>query len=95
MQFMSFTPKVKEEYREVFPSITHVDGTARLQTVTKENNPFIYELLTKFETPLLNTSFNVMGKPILNRLTHALKILNETDLDCVVVKKEGKLYVYR
>jgi carbamoyltransferase len=95
MQFMSFTPDVKEEYRDVFPSITHVDGTARLQTVTKESNPFIYELLTKFETPLLNTSFNVQGKPILNRLEHALKVLHETDLDYVVVRKDGKLYVYR
>ena len=60
-RWMTFCPTVKKEWRKKLPSITHVDGTARVQTVTKEQNPWIYELLTKFKEKtgvgvLLNTS---------------------------------------
>ena len=46
---MNFCPMVKEEWRDRLPAITHVDGTARVQTVTKEQNPLVYEILTKFK----------------------------------------------
>ena len=77
-RWMTFCPTVKKEWRKKLPSITHVDGTARVQTVTKEQNPWIYELLTKFKEKtgvgvLLNTSFNVNGKPILNTVRDAFK----------------------
>ena len=42
-------PKVREEWREVLVSITHVEGTARVQTVTREQNEWLYDLLTEFE----------------------------------------------
>lgn len=85
-RWMNFAIKVKDKYKDLLPSITHVDGTARVQTVTKEQNKFIYELLTAFKAKtgigvLINTSFNVNGKPILSTYRDAFKILDETKLD--------------
>jgi carbamoyltransferase len=91
-RYMSFSPKVKEEYRNTLESITHIDNTARIQTVTAEQNPFIYELLTRLEEKtgigiLLNTSFNIAGKPILNTYRDAIWILNNTDLDSILLEE--------
>ena len=90
-RWMSFCPKVKEEWREKLAAITHVDGTARVQTVTREQNEWLYDLLTKFEEKtgigvLLNTSFNVDGKPILSTIRDAFTILEKTELDCLVIE---------
>lgn len=90
-RWMSFGPKVREEFKSKIPSVVHIDGTARVQTVTREQNPFIYDLLTEFEKIsgvgiLLNTSFNVDGKPILSSVKDAFNILNNTELDCVLIE---------
>ena len=87
MECMSFAVKVKVD---TLPSITHVDGTARLQTVTEESHPHFYELLTEFgkisdTNVLLNTSFNSRGKPILSTISDAVDILKNTELDHVIV----------
>lgn len=66
--------------------IIHVDGTTRLQTVTKEQNPFLYELLSHIPV-LLNTSFNIQGKPILNTYKDALWMKENTGLDEVITDK--------
>ena len=76
---------------DTLPSITHIDGTARLQTVTEKSHPHFYELLTEFgkisETNvLLNTSFNIRGYPILSTIDDALYALNNTDMDHVVIE---------
>jgi carbamoyltransferase len=91
-RWMSFCPKVKKEWREKLAAITHVDGTARVQTVTKEQNEFLYNLLTEFEREtgigvLLNTSFNVNGKPILSTYKDAFTIYNTTQLDCLLLEE--------
>lgn len=91
-RWMSFCPTVKEEYRDKLVSITHVDGTARVQTVTEEQNPWLYNLLTEFEKVsgvgvLLNTSFNVNGKPILSRYSDAFEVYNKTKMDALVLDK--------
>ena len=88
MEYMSFAVKVKVD---TLPSITHVDGTARLQTVTQESHSHFYELLTEYATMsdipvLLNTSFNSRGNPILSTIYDALNILKETELDYVVIE---------
>lgn len=90
-RWMSFCPNVREEWKDKLPSITHIDGTARVQTVTKEQNEWLYTLLTKFEEKtgvgvLLNTSFNVDGKPILSSIKDAFEILNTTELDALVLE---------
>ena len=90
-RWMGFCPKVKEEWREKLASITHVDGTARVQTVTREQNEFLYDLLTSFNEKtgvgvLLNTSFNVDGKPILSTIKDALKVYKESEMDCLLIE---------
>jgi carbamoyltransferase len=100
-RWMSFCPKVREEYRDILSAITHVDGTARVQTVTREQNEFLYDLLTAIDKligigVLLNTSFNVDGKPILNSYKEGMWVLNNKELDGVVfenyyIQKENKL----
>ena len=91
LEYMSYAPLVKKEYREKLPSITHADNTARLQTVTEKSHPIFYEILTHFgelsETNvLLNTSFNIRGYPILSTIEDALYALNNTDMDYVVIE---------
>jgi carbamoyltransferase len=71
------------------PAIVHVDGTGRLQTVTRENNGRFYELVTKFYEKtgvpiILNTSFNRMGEPIIETPAEAIACLLNTGLDCCV-----------
>jgi carbamoyltransferase len=85
-RWMNFCPKVKSEYINKIPAVVHVDGTARVQTITHEQNPFIYDLLTEFKEKtgigvLVNTSFNVDGKPILSTYKDAFKVFDETQLD--------------
>jgi|TARA_R100001443_G_scaffold60309_2_gene70680 carbamoyltransferase len=88
LEYMSYAPVVKVD---TLPSITHVDGTARLQTVTEDSHAHFYELLTEFgkisETNvLLNTSFNIRGYPILSTIEDALYALNNTEMDYVVIE---------
>ena len=90
-RWMSFCPLVKEEWREKLAAITHIDNTARVQTVTREQNEFLYDLLTEFEKVtgigiLLNTSFNVDGKPILSTLADAFTILEKTEMDSLIIE---------
>ena len=90
-QWMSFAPLVKEEWREKLAAVTHVDNTARVQTVTFEQNWWLYNILTEMEAQtgvgvLLNTSFNVNGKPILTTVKDVFNILNNTELDGVIIE---------
>jgi len=90
-RWMSFCPEVKEEYRDLLKAITHIDGTARVQTVTREQNQFLYDLLTEMDNQkgfgiLLNTSFNIAGKPILNTYRDAIWMLENTQMDALVIE---------
>ena len=90
-RWMSFCPLVKEEWRSKLTAITHVDGTARVQTVTAEQNPWLYDLLTEMDAKtgigvLLNTSFNVDGSPILSTIKEAFTILEKTELDALLIE---------
>lgn len=85
-RWMNFAVRIKPEYEKKLIGISHIDKTCRIQTVTKTQNLFIYDLLTQFKEKtgvgvLLNTSFNVNGKPILSTYKDALKIFDETLLD--------------
>jgi carbamoyltransferase len=71
-------------------AVCHVDGTGRLQTVKKKWNPRFYELINYFHKltgvpVLLNTSFNVMGKPLIHSLEDALSVFMTTGLDALVI----------
>lgn len=81
---MNINVKVRDEYKDQLKSITHVDGTARLQTVDK-NYSLVYNLLDAHGGVLLNTSFNVAGKPILTTFIDGFKILETSEMDHLVI----------
>ncbi len=75
--------------RSVIPAVTHVDYSARIQTVNKEDNHLFYKLIKKFfeksNIPILvNTSFNVKDEPIVNTIEDAFRCFLITDLDYLV-----------
>ena len=81
--------------RSEIPAVTHVDYTARIQTVSKENNKRYHDLLSKFKEKtncpvLVNTSFNIRGEPIVNSPEDAFRCFMGTDLDILVV---GNFYL--
>ena len=76
--------------RSEIPAVTHVDYTARIQTVTKNTNNRYYDLISKFKEKtncpvLVNTSFNVRGEPIVNTPTDAYNCFMGTELDYLVI----------
>ena len=88
--FMTIVCRVREDRRASIPAITHVDGTARLQTVSRVHNPRYWTLLDEFRKltglPIvLNTSFNTRGEPIVCTPTDAIRCFLDTDLDYLVL----------
>ncbi|MDY7092403.1 MAG: carbamoyltransferase C-terminal domain-containing protein [Acidobacteriota bacterium] len=86
--YMSFSADVRPEHREALAGITHADGSSRVQTLRREHNPLVYEILDELAAlghpaVLLNTSLNIKGKPIVSRLSEAAEILETTELDLV------------
>ena len=76
--------------RSEIPAVTHVDYSARVQTVTKETNSRFYDLILRFKKKtgcpvLVNTSFNVRGEPIVNTPTDAFNCFMGTNLDYLVI----------
>ena len=87
--FMMFTTQVRID-TTLIPAVTHVDNTARIQTVTETSNIRLYKLLKAFENYskipiLLNTSFNVMGEPIVCTPIDAIKTFKASGLDILVI----------
>ena len=77
--------------RSTIPSVTHVDYSARIQTVSKETNFRYYSLINKFKEItgypiLINTSFNVRGEPIVNTVEDAFRCFMGCELDILVVE---------
>ena len=86
--YMLLVAKVKKPKK--IPAVTHVDGTGRLQTVSKISNPLYYDLINEFykltEVPvIINTSMNVRGEPIVNTPKQAYQMLLKTDMDYLVL----------
>jgi len=76
--------------RRVIPSVTHVDGSARVQTVDRETNPLFYDLVAEFDRltgvpVLINTSFNVRGEPIVCSPSDAYRCFVQTGMDVLVM----------
>lgn len=88
--FMLFTVPVREPRRPQIPAVTHVDGTARVQTVDRDDAPRFHALLRAFHDltgvpVLLNTSFNVNGEPIVNSPQDAIRCFLGTRIDLLVI----------
>lgn len=87
--YMMFTTQVKTSMT-LIPAVTHVDNSARIQTVTEVSNKRLYRLLKSFEKYsnipiLLNTSFNVMGEPIVCTPIDAIKTFKASGIDILVI----------
>jgi len=105
-RFMSHAPLVRTEYRTPLAAITHQDSTSRLQTLEGKDGTQVFAAMlrslrenhTGVPPVLLNTSFNIKGKPILSTLRDALNVLETTKLDYVFVAdrtsqgRSGTLY---
>ena len=88
--YMLLVARVKQP--EKIPAVTHVDGTGRLQTVSKTSNPLFYNLINEFFRitgipVIINTSMNVRGEPIVNTPEQAYNMILKTDMDCIVMGK--------
>ncbi|HYC99368.1 carbamoyltransferase family protein [Brevundimonas sp.] len=89
--YMSFTLPWKTAVRDRVPAVVHADGTGRLQTVDASSDPWMNGLLAAFEAQtgapiVLNTSFNVMGKPMVHSVQDAMAVLATTGLDGVLLE---------
>lgn len=90
--FMLLVEKIRPEKRDKIPAVTHVDGTGRLQTVSRNTNPNLYDLISSFDrltgVPMvLNTSFNIKGQPIVLTPMDAVNCFRSTGID--VLYAEG------
>lgn len=90
-EFMNHIVKFKKEWRDVFPSVCHVDDTARLQTVNKDNNSLFYQLILELKKItgygiILNTSFNE-NEPIVDNPEQAINCFLRTDMDILFLEK--------
>ena len=86
--YMLLVAKVKKP--EIIPAVTHIDGTGRLQSVSKDVNLLYHNLINEFYKitgvpAIINTSMNVMGEPIVNTPDHAYKMILKTDMDFLVM----------
>jgi len=89
-RFMLLVVDVKEAKRHVVPAPTHVDGSARLQTVFRETNPRYHRLIETFGKAtgvpvVLNTSFNLKGEPIVNTPSEAFSTFRRSGMDLLVL----------
>lgn len=89
---MLFVAHVRDEHAVRMPATTHVDGSARVQTVSRTDNPRFWGLLRAFETRtglpvLLNTSFNVAGQPIVRTPREAVDTFLDAGLDALVMDR--------
>ena len=88
--FMILTALVRPEKRSIIPSVTHVDGSARPQTVEKEINPLYWRLIDEFEKRtgvpvIMNTSFNLRGEAIVHTPTDAIRTFFSSGMDALVI----------
>jgi carbamoyltransferase len=88
--FMILTAQVRPEKRAVIPSVTHVDGSARPQTVEKEINPLYWRLIDEFEKRtgvpvIMNTSFNLRGEAIVHTPSDAFRTFFSSGLDGLLI----------
>ena len=89
--FMLLAPPVKKGKRKFIPGVTHVDETARVQTVSKQTNLKFWQLIKEFEDiggipVLINTSFNLRGEPIVCTPEDAISCFQRSQMDCLVLE---------
>jgi len=91
LPYMIMIVDVREEHRDALPAITHVNGSARVQTVSEQGHPDFHALLratgkTTGREMLLNTSFNVKGQPMVNSPVEAIETFLGTGIDALFLE---------
>src|SRR5262249_39554369 len=90
LPYMIFVVDVQEKYRKVLGAVTHVDGTARVQSVSQESNPRYWKLIDEFGAitgvpVVLNTSFNNNAEPIVDSVEDAVSCFLTTGIHVLIV----------
>jgi carbamoyltransferase len=88
--FMVFVYDVRKDCEDRIPAVRHVDGTARIQTINRSQNPAYYDLLKAFAERsgvpvLINTSFNTRGEPVVCNPRDAVESFCTTPLDALAI----------
>jgi carbamoyltransferase len=88
--FMQYAAMVRDEFRDTYPGITHVDGTARLETVEPVNTPFLHEMMTRWyertgSPVLINTSLNGPGDPLTETPQQSIATLQNTGMHALAL----------
>ncbi|MCO4755306.1 MAG: hypothetical protein KC478_12545 [Bacteriovoracaceae bacterium] len=88
--FMMFAPKVRTQFSSALKEVVHPDGTLRLQTLIREQNPLYYDLIKKVHSKsglpmLINTSLNVMGQPLADTVEDARVFFDQAKVDALVI----------
>ena len=91
-----YSMEMQDDHIGELPSVTHVDGTCRIQTVSQEQNENYYNLINEFYklsgVPLLfNTSFNLGGQPLVETIFDAIDTLEKSQLEYLYLPELGKL----
>jgi carbamoyltransferase len=95
--YMLFVHRVKPEWKDRIPAVTHVDGTARVQTVHTESEPLVAEMLAEFERltglpVVVNTSLNTAGRPMVDTPREAMELFGSAPVDLLAM---GPFAVHR
>lgn len=98
--FMMYAMKCQTGVEEKIPAIIHVDGSCRIQTVTREQNKHYYELIEEFYKKtgvpvLFNTSFNLGGEPLVETLDDAVRTLANSDIEYLYLPEYDKLIILK
>ncbi|GAA2910836.1 carbamoyltransferase [Actinoplanes cyaneus] len=96
-EYMLFVHRVKPDWRDRIPAVTHVDGTARVQTVHHETEPLVAEMLAQFERltglpVVVNTSLNTAGRPMVDTPREAMELFGSAPVDLLAI---GPFAVHR
>jgi carbamoyltransferase len=95
--YMLFVHQVRQHWRDRIPAVVHIDGTARVQTVSADTEPLVAQVLAEFERHtglpvLVNTSLNTAGRPIVDTPREALELFGSAPVDLLAI---GPFAVYR
>jgi carbamoyltransferase len=88
--YMLFTHDVRPEWRDRIPAVVHVDGTARIQTVDRREEPLVARMLERFEAltgvpVVVNTSLNTAGRPMVDTPRDALECFGSSPVDALAI----------
>jgi|TARA_B110000902_G_scaffold63943_1_gene75754 carbamoyltransferase len=94
--YMMYAVNCKPGIAEKIPAIIHVDGTCRIQTVTREQNPHYYDIIKAFKEKtgcpiIFNTSFNLGGEPLVETLDDAIRTLSDSEIEYLYLPEYNKL----